>query len=83
VVISVERIDRAMFKELAHRATSFVEVALLWRRQDGSLKVRLTEIATGVEFEFAVPPEAALEAFNHPYAYLPRAAAEPTELLAA
>ena len=81
--ISLVSIDRSMFHELSHRATSFVEVSLLWRREDGSLKVRLVEIATGVEIEFGVGPQDALAAFHHPYAYLPRETAESAELLAA
>jgi hypothetical protein len=34
------------------------------------LTLRLVEIATGVEVEFGVRPEDALDAFHHPYAYL-------------
>jgi hypothetical protein len=58
-------------RELAHRADSDVEVSLRWRRIDNSLTLLLLEVATGVEFEFSIPPDDALDAFNHPYAYLP------------
>jgi hypothetical protein len=83
VVMQVQAIDRAKSRELAHRATSWIEVTLLWRQLDNALTVRLVEVATGVEFEFAVRPDNALDAFNHPYAYLPAAKLEPLDLLAA
>jgi hypothetical protein len=70
VVTKVQAIDRAKSRELANRATSCVEVTLLWRKLDNALTLRLFEVATGIEFEFGVRPEDALDAFNHPYAYL-------------
>ena len=63
---------RAAVRELAHRVGSGIEVSLLWRRRDGTITLKIVEIATGVELELGVPPEEALEAFYHPYAYLPR-----------
>lgn len=63
---------RAAVRELAHRAGSGIEVSLLWKRRDGSITLKIVEIATGVELELTVPPGEALEAFYHPYAYVPR-----------
>ena len=71
MVTNVQAIDRADSRELAHRVTSCVEVTLLWRKLDNALTLRLVEVGTGLEFEFVVRPEDALDAFNHPYAYLP------------
>jgi hypothetical protein len=75
---------RAAVRELAHRSGPGMEVSLLWRRRDGSLRLQLTETDTGVVFELSVAPEDALDAFYHPYAYLPRHTVDPwQELLAA
>jgi hypothetical protein len=63
--------------ELAHRTGSGIEVSLLWRRVDDSIALRLVEVATGVEFELRVPSDDALDAFYHPYAYLPTHAVDP------
>jgi hypothetical protein len=83
VVTNVQAIDRAKSRELAHRVTSSVEVTLLWRQADNMVTLRLVEVSTGIEFEFGVAPEDALDAFNHPYAYMPSPTVEPRELLAA
>ena len=83
MVINMKAIERAQSRELAHRATSCVEVTLLWRKLDNALTLRLVEVATGIEFEFGVRPENALDAFNHPYAYLPVPRPDPLKLLAA
>jgi hypothetical protein len=83
VVTNVQAIDRAKTRELAHRVTSSVEVTLLWRQVDNMVTLRLVEADTGIEFEFGVRPEDALDAFNHPYAYMPGPTVEPRELLAA
>jgi hypothetical protein len=83
VVANVQAIERAKTRELAHRVTSCVEVTLLWRKLDNVLTLRLVEIGTGIEFEFGVRPEDALDAFNHPYAYLPAPKLGSLDLLAA
>ena len=80
---NVQTIEQARSRELAHRSTSFVEVTLLWRKLDNALTLRLVEVGTGIELEFGVRPEDALEAFNHPYAYLPLPKPDPLSLLAA
>ena len=70
MVTNVQAIGRAKSSELAHRVTSCVEVTLLWRKLDNAITLRLVDVATGIEFEFGVRPEDALDAFNHPYTYL-------------
>jgi hypothetical protein len=81
--MNVQAIERSKTRELAHRVTSDVEVTLFWRKRDNFVTLRLVEFATGIEFEFGVPPENALDAFKHPYAYFPSSADESEELLAA
>ena len=80
---NVQTIEQAKARELAHRTTSFVEVTLLWRKLDNALTLRLVEVGTGIELEFGVRPEDALDAFNHPYAYLPDPSTGSLNLLAA
>jgi len=71
-------------RELAHRVGSGIEVSLLWRRSDDSIRLQLVELDTGVIFELSIAPEDALDAFYHPYAYLPAHTIDPwQELLAA
>ncbi len=83
MVTNVQAIGRATSRELAHRVTSFIEVTLLWRGVDNALTLRLVEVGTGIEIEFGVRPRDALDAFNHPYAYLPTPKVEALDLLAA
>jgi hypothetical protein len=83
VVTNMQAIGRAKSRELAHRVTSAIEVTLLWRQVDNMLTLRLVEVGTGIEFEFGIRPKDALDAFNHPYAYLPRPTVDSLELLAA
>lgn len=75
---------RAAVRELAHRTGTGIEVSLLWRRAENAIALRLVEVATGVEFELRIPSEHALDAFYHPYAYLPAQPVDPwQETLAA
>jgi hypothetical protein len=83
VITNVQAIEMAKSRELAYRMTSSVEVTLFWRKLDNALTLRLREVATGIEFEFGVRPEDALDAFNHPYAYLPDPNTGSLKLLAA
>jgi hypothetical protein len=71
------------WRELAHRATTFIEVSLLWRETDNCVLLRVVELTSRVEFELRVRPDNALDAFHHPYAYLPGRLLEPGWLLAA
>jgi hypothetical protein len=58
--------------ELMYRESSDMSVALLWNREDGTLKVSVREVATENPFELVVGEEEALDAFYHPYAYAAR-----------
>ena len=73
----------ARYREMAHRSNTFLEVTLLWREADNSVLLRLVEVPNRVEFELHVSPENALDAFNHPYAYLPGRLLEPASFLVA
>jgi hypothetical protein len=61
--------------ELAYREDSHASVALLWNREDGTLKVSVHEVATENPLELIVGEDEALDAFYHPYAYAARAGA--------
>jgi hypothetical protein len=76
---------RPQLRELAHRHGNDIDVSLFWRAADNSLLLLLVEVPTGVVFEVPVPAEQAMDAFHHPYAYLPvaRPAADLEEQLAA
>jgi hypothetical protein len=62
---------RPQLRELAHRTANDIDVSLFWRPADGTVLLLLVEVPTGVLFEVPVPAPQALDAFNHPYAYLP------------
>ena len=83
MVTDEQALDPAPSQELAHRSSSWIEVTLFWRPVDNVLTLRLVEVATGVEVEFGVRPEDALDAFNHPYAYLQIPPADSPKLLTA
>ena len=55
--------------ELASRASSGIEVALLWNRRSDELRVCVTDAHTGVYFELPARRDNALDVFHHPYAY--------------
>ncbi|MGZ8688230.1 MAG: hypothetical protein ACXWZP_07360 [Gaiellaceae bacterium] len=57
-------------RELAHRAGDGIEVTLVWYPQTDSVAVRVTDARTGGSFEVDAPRETALDAFEHPYAYV-------------
>jgi hypothetical protein len=57
------------FEELSRRASDGVEVALLWRRRDGSIRVAVEDSRSGDRFQVDVEPAKALDAYEHPYAY--------------
>jgi len=57
-------------RELAHRVSGGIEVALYWSPLDNSTTVEVWDSACDETLVFAVPPERALEAFHHPFAQL-------------
>jgi hypothetical protein len=57
-------------RELAHRVSGGIEVALYWSPLDNSTTVEVWDAALDETIVFAVAPERALEAFYHPFAQL-------------
>lgn len=58
-------------RELAHRNNDGLDVALLWRPADDTPYVSVIDRRTHTALQFTVAPDAALDAFNHPFAYAP------------
>ena len=56
-------------RELAHRASDGIEVTLLWSKRANRVTLAVSDSRTGDEFQLAVAPERALDAFEHPFAY--------------
>lgn len=56
-------------RELAERASSGTRVRLLWRQGTTQLWVEVREPGIDQALAIVVPPERALDAFHHPYAY--------------
>lgn len=57
-------------RELAHRTSGGIEVALYWSPLDDSTTVEVWDAFSEETLAFAVAPERALEAFYHPFAQL-------------
>jgi hypothetical protein len=58
-------------RELARRVNGGLEISLYWNAGDNSTSVEVYEPSTEETITFRVPPGQALEAFYHPFAYLP------------
>ena len=56
-------------RELAHRTSDGIEVTLFWTRATNTVAIALLDTRSGEGLEFDVAGSAALDAFNHPYAY--------------
>jgi hypothetical protein len=57
-------------RELAHRATDGVEVALLWYPSNDVVSVRVVDTRAGESFELVLGDgDRPLDVFQHPYAY--------------
>jgi hypothetical protein len=57
-------------RELDHRENDGIAVTLLWYEETNLLTVRVVDSRTEEEFELDVAARDALDAFQHPYAYL-------------
>ena len=57
-------------RELAQRISGGDEIALLWYPDSERIEIFVRDIETEAEFHLEVPPESAMDAFNHPYAYM-------------
>ena len=56
-------------RELAHRSNDGVEVTLFWSKPSNRVTIAVLDSHSGEILEFEVDGVAALDAFNHPYAY--------------
>jgi hypothetical protein len=56
-------------RELDERRSGSDEIVLLWYPESERVEVSVRDIETGAEFHLEVPPESAMDAFHHPYAY--------------
>jgi hypothetical protein len=64
-------------RELAHRAGDGLDVTLVWYPDSNRIAVRVTDARTGESHETEAPRESALDAFEHPFAYIPDTDAPP------
>jgi hypothetical protein len=58
-------------RQLAHRVSGAIEVALFWSDETGQLTVFVSDEGTGERFEIEAAPDNALDVFQHPFAYAP------------
>jgi hypothetical protein len=56
-------------RELAHRTSDGIEVTLFWSEPSDRVTIALVDTRSDEDLEFDVDGSAALDAFNHPYAY--------------
>ena len=68
---------------LAHRSTDGIEVSLFWSKPSNRVTIELVDERIDERFEFEVAHEKALDAFRHPYAYVPTQALDLVETRAA
>jgi hypothetical protein len=59
-------------RELAHRTSDGIDVTLFWTKPSGRVTIAVLDTRSGDALEFDVAGSAALDAFNHPYAYAAR-----------
>ena len=64
----------ADFHELMRRQNGGLEVRLRWHPETDSVSIEVVDEQTGEKHEADVPRDAALEAFDHPFVFLARAA---------
>jgi hypothetical protein len=56
-------------RELAHRTSDGIEIALFWSKPSNQVTIAVLDTRSDEALEFDVEGSAALDAFNHPYAY--------------
>jgi hypothetical protein len=56
-------------RELAARENDGISVRLLWHPRMNAVTVSVEDARVGDCFEFAIPPDQALDAFYHPFAH--------------
>ena len=57
-------------RELAQRRSGDVDVLLLWHPESDRIELCVLDLATAVSVHVDVAPDKALDAFDHPYAYV-------------
>jgi hypothetical protein len=62
--------------ELAHRSTDGIEVSLFWSKRSNRVTIELVDTRLDERLLFEVAPQKALDAFRHPYVYVPAEALE-------
>lgn len=58
------------FRELMRRSGGGLDVRLRWHPETDSVSIEIVDDQTGEKHESDVPRESALDAFEHPFAYL-------------
>jgi hypothetical protein len=56
-------------RELAHRTSDGIEVSLFWSTPSTQVTIAVLDTRSNEALEFEIDGSAALDAFNHPYAY--------------
>ena len=56
-------------RELAHRSSDGIEVTLSWSEPSTQVTIAVLDTRSSEVLEFEIDGSAALDAFNHPYAY--------------
>jgi hypothetical protein len=56
-------------RELAYRTSDGIDVRLFWSKPTDRVTIAVLDTRSGEVLEFEVEGSAALDAFNHPYAY--------------
>jgi len=56
-------------RELAHRTSDGIETTLFWSKPSTQVTIAVLDTRSHEVLEFEVDGSAALDAFNHPYAY--------------
>jgi hypothetical protein len=59
-------------RELAQRISGTDVVLLLWHPDSQQLELAVLDVTTGVSLHLEVAPGNAIDAFNHPFAYVTR-----------
>jgi hypothetical protein len=59
-------------RELAHRTSDGIEITLSWSKPSNQVTISVVDTRSDEALEFEVDGSAALDAFNHPYAYAVR-----------
>jgi hypothetical protein len=56
-------------RELAYRTSDGIEITLFWSKPSNQVTIAVLDTRSDEALEFDVDGSAALDAFNHPYAY--------------